>query len=291
MSAPPLRGATDEEIERAIDGALGLPNRCGVCGRPGTWPPSEKDPTCHPCQKDVRADLERKLNQKTLDLRLLKEERDIARISDAAHADTAWSVAREWQERFEDLQEEIGKLARFIMTEVPGEPSRDESTVRTAIRVVRRLLRQRRERLVPIAYGVEGDVKVLSLGSRTLGEWRAVEKELANLKAACFDKYGSGGIFVEVEHLKAERDAALQERADLRIELERTKANLEEFREDVKAYELKVRELRLDHAKIERLELFEQTLGIDIGEYVREKVAAAGAAQTKAAKKKPRRKK
>lgn len=39
----------------------------------------------------------------------------------------------------ESAESQIGRLATFIMEEVPGEPSRSEGAVDTAIRVIREL--------------------------------------------------------------------------------------------------------------------------------------------------------
>jgi len=41
----------------------------------------------------------------------------------------------------ETADEQIDRLARFIMEEVPGEPSQDQSAVDTAIRLIRQAVK------------------------------------------------------------------------------------------------------------------------------------------------------
>lgn len=45
-------------------------------------------------------------------------------------------------EENESLESQIGRLANFILAEVPEEPSRSEGAVDTAIRIIRRLQRE-----------------------------------------------------------------------------------------------------------------------------------------------------
>ena len=60
-----------------------------------------------------------------------------------SHPDGECRVSRadilELKRRTDNLDAQIDRLAKFIMAEVPGEPSASEGAVETAIRVIRRL--------------------------------------------------------------------------------------------------------------------------------------------------------
>ena len=48
----------------------------------------------------------------------------------------------------ETAKSQIDRLGKFIMDEVPGEPSRSEGAVDTAIRIIRELRAEKNERTV-----------------------------------------------------------------------------------------------------------------------------------------------
>lgn len=50
----------------------------------------------------------------------------------------AWEeTAHWWYDEWDSLDEQINRLANYIMEHVPGEPSRSEGAVDTAIRLLR----------------------------------------------------------------------------------------------------------------------------------------------------------
>ena len=49
------------------------------------------------------------------------------------------------EEKVDTAEEQIDRLANFIMSEVPGEPSQSEGAVDCAIRIIRRAVEERKE--------------------------------------------------------------------------------------------------------------------------------------------------
>lgn len=63
--------------------------------------------------------------------------RHCIRCLDAMLNERCPGPAVNWRARAEDLHEQVDTLAKFIMAEVPGEPSQSQGAVDTAIRIIR----------------------------------------------------------------------------------------------------------------------------------------------------------
>lgn len=118
----------------------------------------------------------------------------------------------QYEPRMRELEEQIERLARFIMDEVPGEPSQSQGAVDTAIRIIGQL----QEELQYWNENYKGEQYVLGLED----ELERLRGEVADWEALANNVEAENKrLRKEVERWKRDWNVAMQECDRLRLEV------------------------------------------------------------------------